>query len=265
MIKISIMIASVLAIASNAAAEDKPARPGTEERKIDPKADRLLRKMSSDLADVKNATFDTENVTEVVTKDGQKLQVLASSSVALERPGKLRSDRKGPRGDVTFLYDGKNITVYGKRDNLYATAKAPEQLDQAIDFAREELGLEAPAADLLYTDSYSILMEDVVSGQYIDQAQIGNRTCHHLAYRGHETDWEIWIEDGPRALPCRFVITSKNVAGSPQYTAEISNWQVDKSLPEREFTFTPPRDATKIDFMNVAKRQHEPTKQGGPS
>jgi hypothetical protein len=173
----------------------------------------------------------------------------------VQRPGKLRSDRRGRYGDVTLYFDGKDLTVYSKRENLYATAKAPNTIDEMIDFARRELALEAPAADLMYSDPYAALMEDVVSGRYIDQALIDGRTCHHLAYRGNETDWEIWIEDGPRALPCRFVITSKNVKGSPAYTVETHNWKVDPPLPEKLFTFAPPRNAGKIDFVTVAKRQ----------
>jgi hypothetical protein len=230
--------------------------------KVDPKADALLRKMSADMANLKAFRFDAEHVSEVVTQEGQKIQVLASSTVTVQRPGKLRSDRKGRYGDVTLFYDGRKLTVYGKRENLYATATAPETLDKTIDFARNELGLEAPAADLLYANPYAALMEDVVSGTYIDDAFIDGRVCHHLAYRGNETDWEIWIEDGPRALPCRFVITSKKVTGAPEYAVELRNWQIDTPIPDTQFTFTPPRDAGRIEFWNAAKRQQEQPRRG---
>lgn len=251
-----------------AAPQAKEVRGGKS--KVEPKADALLRKMTADLASLKSFTFDADHATEVVTKEGQKLQVLASSTVAVQRPGKLRSDRKGRLGDVSLYYDGKALTVHGKRENLYATAKAPDTLDETIDFARGELELEAPAADLLYANAYPALMEDVVSGAYIDEAFIDGRTCHHLAFRGNEIDWEIWIEDGARALPCRFVITSKKVKGMPQYIVETRNWKVDPTLPATLFTFVPPPDAGRIDFLSVAKRQvsakPEPSrKKGGPS
>lgn len=265
----SFVVGSVVGLAAIGAAVADPAEPhrrGTPRppaEKVDPKADALLRKMSTDLASMKRFSFAADHVTEVVTQDGQKLQVLASSTVAVERPGRLRSDRKGRYGDVTLYYDGKDLTVYGKRENLYATAHAPDTIDQMIDFAREDLGLEAPAADLLYTNAYGALMEDVVSGAYIDQAQIDGRTCHHLAYRGNETDWQIWIEDGPRALPCRFVITSKNVKGAPEHTVVVRDWKVEPVGSATQFTFVPPRDAGRIQFWSVAKRQQEPTKRGG--
>lgn len=224
----------------------------SEPAKLDPKADALLRKMSDDLAKLKAFSFDTEHVTDVITTDDQKLQILASSSVTVQRPNKLRSDRKGPLGDVTLYYDGKQLTIYGKRDNLYATAPAPDTLDKTIDFARNELDLDAPAADLLYKDPYAILMENAVSSAYIDDAVIGGRICKHLAYRGKESDFEIWIEDASPALPCRFVITTKDVKGWPQYTVEMSNWKVNSPASDKQFSFVAPRDAGKIDFVRAA-------------
>jgi len=154
-------------------------------------------------------------------------------------------------GGARVYYDGANVTVYGKRENLYATAKAPDNIDAMFDFARQNLSIDAPGADLLYSNAYSILMEDVVSGRYMGVEPIGNRMCHHLAYRGNETDWQIWVEDGARALPCRFVITSKKEPGSPQYSVETTNWKA-ATFPAETFAFKPPRDAVKIDFVTVS-------------
>lgn len=243
-----------------------PQRRTTEPRpKIDPKADALLRKMSTDLGAAKTFSFDTAHVTEVITADDQKLQVLASSSVIVQRPNKLRSDRKGRIGDVTLYYDGKSLTIHGKKANLYATAAAPDTLDKTIDFARTDLNLEAPAADLLYSDVYSILMEDAVSGMLVDEAVIDGRVCKQLAYRGTDTDWQIWIEDGQRALPCRFVITTKDVKGWPQYEVEMTNWKVmDGPMPDKTFAFTPPRGAGKINFLDVSAAQQKQTEPKPP-
>jgi hypothetical protein len=237
-------------------------REKTTERDIDPKADELLREMSSDLGQMKAFRFDASHVMEVVTEDGQMLQGLAQADVTVQRPNKLYSDRMGPLGGATLYYDGNNLTVYGKRDNLYATVPAPETLDETIDFARAALSIDAPGADLLYSDPYSVLTEDVVSGRYLGKESVGNRVCHHLAFRGNDTDWQIWIEDGPRALPCRFVITSKNEPGQPDYTVTTSNWREQRSIEPATFAFTPPRGATKVDFVQVADdaRKHKSSK-----
>ena len=235
---------------------------------VEPKADALLRKMSTDLAGLRAFRFKADQVMEVVTRQGQKIQSVAESTVWVQRPNKLRADRMGPLGGATVYYDGSKLTVYGKRDNLYATTKAPDDLDGTIDFAREQLGLAAPGADLLYSNPYAVLMEDAVSGKYLGIEPVGDRMCHHLAFRGHQTDWQLWVEDGQRALPCRFVIVSKRVTGQPAYTVATSDWTAAPGFSPETFAFSPPPDAGKISFValrdtarSVQQAPNPPTNQ----
>ncbi|HEX3763732.1 MAG TPA: DUF2092 domain-containing protein [Kofleriaceae bacterium] len=211
----------------------------------------LLHEMSIALANQQAFQFNVGHVMEVVTKQGEKIQSIAESTVSVQRPNKLRVDRLGPAGGATVFYDGNTLSIYGKRDNLYATAKAPDNLDATIDFARDQLALDAPGADLLYSNPYAALTEDVVSGRYLGTEPVGNRMCHHLAFRGNETDWQLWIEAGPRPLPCRYVITSKHVIRSPEYALTLSNWNLAPEPSPEQFTFRPPPDAGKINFAAV--------------
>lgn len=223
---------------------------------VEPKADDLLHKMSSELAGMKGFSFDTGQVMEVVTPEGEKIQAIAGSTVHVQRPNKLRTERVGPMGGGTLYYDGKTLSVFGKRDNLYASASVPPTIDEAVDFVRAKLSIDAPGADLLHSDPYKVLMEDVVSGRYLGIEPIGDRMCHHLAYRGNETDWQIWIEDGAHPLPCRFVITSKKEQGAPEYQIELKGWKAEE-LPADSFSFTPPEGAMKIKFINVVDQVKE--------
>jgi hypothetical protein len=203
---------------------------------------------------MKSFRVDSSQVMEVVTKEGEKIQGLAETSVSIQRPNKMRADRMGPQGGGSMYYDGSKFTFYGKRDNLYATADAPNTLDDTIDFAREALSIEAPGADLMYGDPYAVLMEDTVSGRYLGMEVVGDRKCHHLAYRGNEVDWQVWVEDGTPSLPCRLVITSKKVGGSPQFTVSMRNWKKTESFDDGTFAFKPPEGATKIDFVTVSDK-----------
>jgi hypothetical protein len=244
------MFITGVALAASAAPDPHVARAHPAAQcAFEPKADALLRKMSTDLAEMPAFRFNADHVMEVVTRQGQKIQSVAESTVWVQRPNKLRTDRMGPLGGATVYYDGSKLTVYGKRDNLYATAKAPDDLDGTIDFAREQLGLEAPGADLLYSNPYAVLMEDAVSGKYLGIEPVGNRMCHHLAFRGHQTDWQLWVEDGQRALPCRFVIVSKRATGQPEYTVATSDWIAVPGFSPETFAFAPPPDAGKISFV----------------
>jgi hypothetical protein len=249
-----VMLGLAAAGGCTAALADEP-----KQSNIDPKADELLRKMSNSLASTKELRFDADHTLEAVTKSGEKLQFVAKSRVSVQRPNKLRSDRIGAIADATLYYDGKTLTIFGKKLGMYASSPAPATLDAAIDFARDTLGLEAPAADLLYTDAYKGLMEDVVSGTYIGDEPIDDRKCHHLAFRERDTDWQIWIEDSPHALPCRYVITSRNITGAPEFSVSFSNWNLAPKLDPKEFVFDPPSNATKINFLPRNKEKKEQT------
>ena len=140
---------------------------------VDPKADQTLRKMSDYMAQLQQFKIQTENALEIVLTSGQKIQYNNQVEIAIKRPNKLRADRKGEVYDQQFFYDGKTLTQYSDGANVYATIEAPPTLDGALDFAMETLHIEAPGADLVYSNAYNILMENVVSGFYVGMSHRG--------------------------------------------------------------------------------------------
>jgi hypothetical protein len=77
--------------------------------------------------------------------------------------------------------------------------------------------------------------------------------CHHLAFRGEEADWQIWIEAGDTPLPRKFVITSKWITAAPQFTTVMTKWDAASQLADDLFKFVPPKEAEKIDFLPTLK------------
>lgn len=233
------------------------------EPRVDPNADAILRKMSDYLSSLKAFDVTADYAMDMVTSDGEKHTYGARSLVQIERPNHMRSERRGQLADLAFFYDGKTVTLLGRRANLYATAPAPPTLDATIDFTRDRLGIEAPAADLLYSDPYRTLMEDVVSGKYLGMAEVNGVPCHHLAYRGNETDWQLWVQDGPQPLPCKYVIVSKKMTSAPQFEVELHDWTIEKDIPDQTFHFTPPAGAKQIDFLGMEQQGANPQKGKG--
>jgi len=241
-----------LTVALPAAADEPTQRTG-----IDPKAEQVLRHMSSYVSSLRSFRVESDTVDELVLKNGEKLQELSASRVEVQRPNKLRSDRLGPVADVVFRYDGNEFSIYGKRTGMYATAAAPGDLDRAIDVARDKLGIYAPGGDLLYSNPYEVLTEDVYQGSYVGLEPIDGVNCHHLAFRGKDVDWQIWVQDGAQPLPRRYVITSKNDPGQPEFSVRLSRWEPQAAVSAQDFTFTPPPGATRIQFLtrgNTARR-----------
>lgn len=217
---------------------------------VDPKADRLLKQMSDYLAAREQFVIQAEATHEKLLDSGQKLMFVNQVTVSVKRPSRFYVHRKGMIRDQEIFYDGKKLTLFGRTAKFFATAPAPSTIDEALDYATETLGLSAPGGDLFYSDIYKGLVDDIISGEYVGLTDIGGVPCHHLAFRGAEVDWQLWIEDGDKPLPRRYVITSKWLTAAPQYTLTIRSWDTTMKIPEKRFQFTVPEGVSQIDFLS---------------
>ena len=96
-----------------------------------------------------------------------------------------------------------------------------------------------------------IRVTDVVSGAYLGWSYVNGIQCHHLAFRAAQLDWQIWVQTGDVPLPMKYVITSKWVTASPQYTARFRNWNTSPKLAAGHFEFTAPKGAKRLESMPV--------------
>jgi hypothetical protein len=218
---------------------------------IEPQAEKLLRRMSDYLASRQQFTLKAESTLEVVLTSGQKLQYDSPATLMVSRPNRLRAHRKGDLANQEFFYDGKTLTLYNPRENLYATTAAPPTIDAMLDFAREKLDVIAPGAEFLYGNAADRMLKETTSGFVVGPSVVGGVKSTHLAFRGAEVDWQIWIEDGNKPLPRKFILTSKKVTGEPQFSVLVRSWDLTPKLTNREFTFVPPKGAKKIEFLQL--------------
>lgn len=217
---------------------------------VDPQAAALLKKSTDYLAGLKQFSGEVQATLEAVLQSGQKLQFDMGVSYVAQRPNKLVAQRKGDLVNQAFYYDGKTLTLYNANANVFATVPAPPTLDGMIEFASDRLDIVAPAGDLLYSNAYDILMQDVTQGFVVGKAVVAGVTCVQLAFRKPDVDWQIWIEDGPKPLPRKFVITSTKVAGSPDMIMTMTSWNTAPKVVDGTFAFTPPKGAREIGFVN---------------
>jgi hypothetical protein len=119
-------------------------------------------------------------------------------------------------------------------------------VDGLIHRLRDEFSIAIPGADLLLGDVFGALTVDA-EGAHIGQGVIDGVECEHLAFRGEETDWQIWVEIGPRPIPRKYVITSKGTTGGPQYTIRIKDFKTD-ALADDAFAFKSPSGAKKVEL-----------------
>jgi hypothetical protein len=214
-------------------------------------AKKLLKSMSDYVASQKNITATYDSDIEVITSELQKIQFTSSGQFQISRPDMVHATRTGGYTDVEFFFDGKTFTFYGKHLNAFAQAQSAGSIDQLVERLRGENSVEAPGADLLVSDVYGKLIEDVVDARHIGLGVIDGIECEHLAFRNLDVDWQVWIETGARPIPRKYVITSKGVTGGPQYTLRIKDWKADAAAADA-FVFKPPAGAKKVEFKELA-------------
>jgi hypothetical protein len=169
----------------------------------------------------------------------------------MTRPDKIHTTRKSGFSDTEMMFDGKTVSILGKGENAYVQAEVPGTVDNLIDQLRDRFNRQLPGADLLGTNVYEQLMADVTDVKDLGSGVIGGQECDHLAFRAKDTDWQIWIAQGPAPYPCRYVITSKGVDQAPQFSMTIGDWKAGAAV-QGSYTFTPPAGAKKLDAKDLA-------------
>jgi|APLow6443716910_1056828.scaffolds.fasta_scaffold14729_2 hypothetical protein len=244
--------ATACALAILAAVALLPAAGHAQSAGVSEDAALLLKRMTDYVGQLPQLGMDTTNTLEVVLTSGQKLQFASDSRVVVQRPDRMRADRVGDVISQSLFYDGRTVTLLDPVNNVYATSPAPATIDKMLDFARDSLDLIAPAGDLITTDAYQRLMADSNSGFVVGKSFIGGVRCDHLAFRGDDVDWQVWIEDDSTPVPRKFVITTLDVAGAPQFAVVVNNWTTSPDVSAGQFQFTPPAGARRIDFVPVS-------------
>lgn len=227
---------------------------------IDPKA--ILKSMSDYLARQPTLSAQFDSSVEVITPDLEKIQFDSSTTLEMKRPDKLKLHRTGGYAAVNLTFDGTTLTVQDLNNKTYAQAAAKGTTDALVDRMRNELGIGAPGADFLLADVYTALSEDVLSAKYIGQGVIGGVECEHLAFRNADTDWQLWVRAGKDPIPCKMVITSKTLAGAPQYTVEIRDWKSGQTIADATFKFNAEGAGSKVELKQLTALDEVPPAVG---
>ena len=214
-------------------------------------ARRLLKAMSDYMAAQKSLSFGYDATLEVVTKDEQKLALASSGNLTLNRPDKIRVTRSGGFADVEMSFDGNTLTLLGKNLNLYTQLDVPGTIDHLVDELKDTYNRPLPAADLLLSNAYDELMRDVVDVKDLGSGVVGGVECDYLAFRTKDVDWQIWIAQGKRPYPYRYVITSKHLSSMPQYTIQIRDWKTGGEVAAADFGFKNPTNADKVELKDL--------------
>jgi hypothetical protein len=97
-------------------------------------------------------------------------------------------------------------------------------------------------------------MTDVTQGFVVGKGVVEGVRCDHLAFRAPHVDWQIWIQEGKEPLPRKLVITTRDQPNAPQFSIEMTKWNLKPVFTPQTFAFRAPSGARQVEFLPLPKR-----------
>lgn len=226
-----------------------PQETRAEAQAVDPAATEILKRMSDYLGNLKQFSVQTQNTLEDLLVSGHRIDIDVSADVMVSRPNKLRSERKGDLVNQIFYYDGQNLTLYNPSNNVYATQPVPDTFEGLFQYMAESLGFAVPVSDLIYQNTFPLLMQDVSMAVVIGKTVINGVKCDHLFFSRPGVDFQIWVSEGAKPLPLKYVVTDTATPAQLSVSTRMNEWNVEPDVEDAQFTFVPPKGVQQIDFM----------------
>src|SRR4029450_7861111 len=205
-----------------------------------------IKDMSNYLMTAKTLQVNTVGSLDVVTNNGQRIQLDGTTTYKIRRRGFVidyESDIKSRR----FIYDGKTFTVYSPKLGFYASTPAPGTNKEVLDTIYNKFGIRLPLEDLFRwgDGSNAARIQGRKSAYEVGSATIDGVPTDHFAFREADVDWEVWIQKGNQPWPRKLVIVDRTDPSRPTFTARM-NWQMNPTFTDSDFTFVPDANAKRI-------------------
>jgi hypothetical protein len=245
-----VALALALVCATSAWAGEKPAKAAapTVVPLLEDKALDILKVASAKLAAAHTMKFTAVVFYESPSRIGPPLVYTTKSEVSMQRPDKLRviTPADGPPSE--FYYDGKVMMAFAPMENLVAVADAPPTIEATLKSAYKTADIYFPFSDLIVDDPYKGIADTVKFAFYIGQSQvIGGTTTDMVAYGDDAVFIQVWIGADDK-LPRMMRAVYSGDPSRLRHGMELSDWQLDPSLPDGTFASEKAKSANKIQF-----------------
>jgi len=240
--------AAVVALALLAVARGEAATAPS----VEPSALHLLQSAATYLKSQSSYSFAADIRYDDVQPSGLKYQLHALATYEVARPGNLFVSYTGDRRAANFYNDGKTFVFYDRGANVYGTLAATKDNDATLNAIFAKYDFTVPLDDLVSNDPMKSLGSKLQSGYDLGSSSVGGVVTHHLLFTQSDINWQIWVDDGAMPLIRELSITYKKLPGQPEYTATLHDWKFEPT-DATAFTFTPPKDAVRVDFVAISK------------
>ena len=221
---------------------------------VDPAALKALDRMGAHLRTLQTFSVHGDNTLDEVLESGQKIQFSGTVDLDVRSPDGLHANIQTDRKSRQIYYDGKNFTVYAPKVGYYASVPAPPTIGKMLDKIESKYGIAFPLVDLFRWGVDANAASKIKEARLLGASRIGGQITDHYAFRQKGLDWQIWIARGDAPLPLKYVITTLDEPGQPQYGVNLS-WNTAAKLDVTRFTFAPGKDDHRIEILALDAKQ----------
>jgi hypothetical protein len=218
---------------------------------VDEAAVETLRKSLNFVGALQSFSADVRGSVEDLNSDGHRVDYEFTSSVIVKRPNKLRTERHSKLYNQVFYYDGNTFTLYNPVQKVYASEAAPNNIEDMFHQVRDKYNLSSPLSDLIYSNSFDLLIANVNYAKLIGEELVGNVNCYHLIFGCPGADFQIWIAVDGDPLPYKYVVTDTSTPQLLAISTNIHNWNLAPISSDKTFQYTPLEGTFKIDLLEA--------------
>jgi hypothetical protein len=221
---------------------------------LDSKAEQILKAASDTLRQAQSLRVSLTSVRDEYLESGQLVQTTHEVTVVAVRPNSLLLANKGDDGtDWAAWYDGQTVTMLDKVNNEYAREEFRGTTAEMILHLRDKYDLDLPMGDLLAARMYESAKPRIREACYLGLATIAGRPAHHILCTQENLDWQVWVDAGEQPFVLKLAIVFKNEPGQPGFITTFSKWDLNASIKDGTFAFTPPSGAAKVQISDLIR------------
>lgn len=221
---------------------------------MDPAAAERVKQMSDALTAAKTFRFTTDENRDHIDKDGKRTTQHLTREMVVRRPDGVWFHRVKDGKDLYVWYDGKTITARADSLKVWAQIAMPPTIDAALDSLATTYRFPMPMGDIVYSNPYEAFIGDSTTGRLVGEEQVGSLKCQHFSFQD-VVNFDLWIEEGQRALPCKLDIVYESLEGQPHYSITFTGWDLSPQISDDQFTASIPSDYRQIPVVGVSSER----------
>ena len=210
----------------------------------------LVARMSDAIAGLDSFRIDGDAYADARLPAGLIIENASEVTARVRRPGAIRLTKKTVDDTLEIYFAETSFTVFTESNGFYGQTEIEPGIASAVEYAIDELGIDAPLLDFLVSDVADNLLADAEEVDYLGTALIRGRVHHQVVIRQPEIDVQLWIANEGQPLPGKMSISSKWQGGAPRFVI-FMNWDLNPDIPEGKLVFEPPEGATQIPILEA--------------